>query len=46
MAQKIIKYSFVTIGVYLGLYYGTNGGKLLSGGKDFTVGVVKAFQGR
>lgn len=46
MGQKIIKYTFVTIVAYLGLYYATGAGKLLSGGKDFAVGGIKALQGR
>lgn len=46
MPQKIVKYTFYTIGAYLGLYYATGAGKLLSGGRDFTVGVVKVLQGR
>lgn len=46
MGQKVVKYTFWTIGAYLALYYATGAGKLLSGGRDAGVGIVKALQGR
>jgi len=45
-AVKILKGGAILIGIYLGLAYATNGGKLLISGKDAAVPIIKVFQGR
>lgn len=46
MGSKVVKYSFVAIGIYLVVYYGSNSGRLLSKGAKGTEGIIRAFQGR
>jgi hypothetical protein len=46
MGGKVIKYTFITIGVYLGVAYATGGGKLIKAGSAGGVGLIKALQGR
>lgn len=46
MGTKIIKYSAVLIALYLGVYYSSGAGTLLSGGSSAADNTIKAFQGR
>ncbi len=45
-AQKFIKYTFVTIGVYLVLQYATGFGKDLTAGSNAYNSAVRSLQGR
>lgn len=46
MGKRILFYGAVLIGAYLALSRATEGGKLITAGRDFTTGVVRTFQGR
>lgn len=46
MGRQALKYSFAAIGLYLGVYYASGAGTLLSSGSTGAVNLVKAFQGR
>lgn len=46
MGRTVLKYSFITIGIYLGFAYATGAGKLLTAGSQGATNVIKAFQGR
>jgi len=43
--NKVLKYGAVLIGVYLGVYYYTGAGKLLSGGSSAAGNIITDFQG-
>jgi len=44
--KTALKYSAGLIALYLGVYYATGAGQLISNASSGSVGVVKAFQGR
>lgn len=44
--KTALKYGAGLIALYLGVYYATGSGKLLSGGTNLVTGTVKTFQGR
>lgn len=44
--MKVVKWGAVLIGLYLGVYYATGAGNLISSGSAGAATVVKAFQGR
>lgn len=46
MGRTFVRYSFITIGVYLGVVYATGAGRLLDSGSRGAVGLIRAFQGR
>lgn len=46
MAMKIIKYTAVLVGVYLGVSHATGAGQLLMAGQGAYSGAVKTLQGR
>jgi hypothetical protein len=46
MGNKVLRYGFGAIALYLLVNYSTGSGSLISNGASGTVNVVKAFQGR
>jgi|1185.fasta_scaffold00009_29 hypothetical protein len=44
--RRALFYGAALIGVYLAVSYATGFGRDLTAGKDFGVGVIRAFQGR
>ncbi len=46
MGKTFMRYSFITIGVYLVATYATGAGKVIDSSFRGTGGLVKAFQGR
>lgn len=46
MLKKGMGYSFGLIALYLGVYYSSGAGTLLTDGTNGGVGLIKAFQGR
>lgn len=46
MGKKILTYSTILIALYLGVYYSSGAGVLLSGGSTAADNTIKAFQGR
>lgn len=44
--KTAMKYGAGLIALYLGVYYYTGAGKLLSGGTSAVTGTIKTFQGR
>lgn len=46
MPGKIVKYTFITIGVYLALQYATGFGKDLTAGSNAYNSAVRNLQGR
>lgn len=46
MGRVFLRYSFITIGVYLVAVYATGAGKILDTGSGGGVRLIKAFQGR
>lgn len=46
MGRKIALYSASLIALYLGVYYYTGSGQLLTDGTQGATSVIKAFQGR
>jgi hypothetical protein len=46
MGNKALKYGAVLIGAYLGIFYATKAGQLVTSSTNGGVKLVKAFQGR
>jgi hypothetical protein len=46
MGKTFVRYSFITIGVYLFATYATGMGKVMDSGFRGTSGLVRSFQGR
>lgn len=46
MGRQFLKYSFAAIGLYLGVYYASGAGTLISNASTGGVNLVKTFQGR
>lgn len=46
MGGKFVKYTFVTVGIYLGVAHATGAGKLITAGSNGAIGFVRALQGR
>jgi hypothetical protein len=46
MGRTIIRYSFITIGVYLVVVYSTGAGRVIDSSSRGGAGLVRAFQGR
>jgi hypothetical protein len=44
--KKALTYSTILIALYLGVYYSSGAGTLLSGGANAGTSLVRAFQGR
>lgn len=44
--KKALTYSTILIALYLGVYYSSGAGTLLSGGSSAVDNTIKAFQGR
>ncbi len=46
MGKTFVRYSFITIGVYLFATYATGAGKVMDSGFRGGTGMIRAFQGR
>jgi hypothetical protein len=44
--RQVLFYTAVLVGGYLALSHATEGGKLLTAGRDFYTGAVRTLQGR
>lgn len=46
MGNKMLKYSFGLIAIYLAVAYASGSGRVLSSGSSGATNIIKAFQGR
>lgn len=46
MGNKALRYSFLLIAIYLGVYYSSGAGRLIKESTAGTASLVRAFQGR